>query len=774
MVVQLKEGRMDMKLSQLFSGEVRNGNGASRASQPTPAQIEQVNRQVRSLVPGQTISGEIVGRNGSEVQIRLSEDVVLNARVDRNLNLEVGKNMTFEVKNNGSSLTLSPLFTNVATDVNVLKALDMAGLPVNRISVDMTEQMMAAGMNVSRNSLQRIFREINHFPQSEVSDIINLHKLQIPVNEGNVNQMISYRNLNHQLGQGMDAILGALPEVFDSMAAKGDMEGAVRLYQEVLHLVQEGGEASPSGTLSAGQGTGLPSGQAVPGEGTLLGQPVPGEVGTGQEAGDRSGISSGQAFMGADAVLTEGGVLQGMQTASGEVLGDTGQSLYTVIDSSLSRQEAAEAAGTISGQEGAENTGAVPGQEGAEGEGALSGMETSRITGNTTDGESLKLAGEASGREMVGSGKEVSGRTMPGIPDSEVQGEVPGRGSAAVAEREGGILKRTVVSEEGTKAGLPETAGQGSGTGEEARVRDFGADARAGVFDRGAVMEETADPAMRAEAAREALALFRGLDTSSGELSFLRSQIVQYARGEITTGQFFSILDSFARGTEGASASMHVWTKLFSGSKFRNLLSEQLKNNWMLRPEEVASPGKVEEMYRRLDRQLKSLGSALENAGQTESTAYRAVTSMSQNVDFLQQLNQMYTYVQLPLHMQQRDGHGELYVYTNKKKLTEKDGTVSALLHLDMDYLGPVDVHVSMKNSKVSTRFYLRDDEIIDFMSVHMDVLTKRLQKRGYDCTCSLVLREKAAGEATRGGLEPVLRQNKGMMLSHYAFDVRT
>ena len=93
-----------MKLSQLFSGEVRT-DGPVHTSQPSPAQMEQLNRQIRSLVPGQTITGEIVSRNGGEVQIRLSEDMVLNARVDRNLNMETGRNMTFEVKNNGSALT---------------------------------------------------------------------------------------------------------------------------------------------------------------------------------------------------------------------------------------------------------------------------------------------------------------------------------------------------------------------------------------------------------------------------------------------------------------------------------------------------------------------------------------------------------------------------------------------------------------------------------------------------------------------------------------------
>ncbi len=207
-----------MKLSQLFSGEVRTDTSSHPSqTQMTPAQMESINRQIRSLVPGQTISGEIIARNGSEVQIRLSEDLVLNARVDRNMNIEIGKNMTFEVKNNGSALTLSPLFTNVATDMNVLKALDMAGLPVNGSTVQMTQQLMAAGMSVNKTNLQQIFREINNFPQAEIVDVIHLHKLQMPVNEANINQMISYRNLSHQLTGGMETILEGLPEVLDSM-----------------------------------------------------------------------------------------------------------------------------------------------------------------------------------------------------------------------------------------------------------------------------------------------------------------------------------------------------------------------------------------------------------------------------------------------------------------------------------------------------------------------------------------------------------------------------
>ena len=164
----------------------------------------------------------------------------------------------------------------------------------------------------------------------------------------------------------------------------------------------------------------------------------------------------------------------------------------------------------------------------------------------------------------------------------------------------------------------------------------------------------------------------------------------------------------------------------------------------------------------------------MENAGQNGSEAYKAVSNLSQNVDFLHQINQTYTYIQLPLRLQQGRAQGDLYVYTNKRNLAEKDGKVSALLHLDMEHLGPVDVYVAMQNNKVNTKFYVCDDEMLDFLEAHMDLLTSRLQKRGYDISFSMETRGEKDLSTSNGGLAPLLEKEKGVALSQYAFDVRT
>ena len=58
-----------MKLTGWFSQDKIADN--SRVQTPNNANTEQVNRQIRALVPGQTLRGEVVSREGNNAQIRL-------------------------------------------------------------------------------------------------------------------------------------------------------------------------------------------------------------------------------------------------------------------------------------------------------------------------------------------------------------------------------------------------------------------------------------------------------------------------------------------------------------------------------------------------------------------------------------------------------------------------------------------------------------------------------------------------------------------------------
>ncbi len=95
-----------MKLTGWFAQDKIADN--NRIQIPDSENVEQANRQIRTLVPGQTLRGEIVSREGSNAQIRLLQDVLIDAKVDADIRLELGQNITFQVKSNGQTLNIKP------------------------------------------------------------------------------------------------------------------------------------------------------------------------------------------------------------------------------------------------------------------------------------------------------------------------------------------------------------------------------------------------------------------------------------------------------------------------------------------------------------------------------------------------------------------------------------------------------------------------------------------------------------------------------------------
>ncbi len=244
-----------------------------------------------------------------------------------------------------------------------------------------------------------------------------------------------------------------------------------------------------------------------------------------------------------------------------------------------------------------------------------------------------------------------------------------------------------------------------------------------------------------------------------------------FSQGKITEGQLFSQLNQILSKGAPLSEEQTKWmAKIFEGDEFTKLLKNEMTKQWMLSPEEVGEENKVESLYERLNQQMNRISHVLEQAAQAGSPLAKAAANVSGNIDFMNQLNQMFAYVQLPLKLQGQEANGELYIYTNKKNLAKKEGEVSALLHLDMEYLGSVDVHVSMKESKVATQFYLQDDSALDLIAENIDMLNQRLEKRGYSMNASFILRE----DTSENVMEEILKQEKNIsLISGYSFDVR-
>ncbi|MBQ8189107.1 MAG: flagellar hook-length control protein FliK [Lachnospiraceae bacterium] len=213
-----------------------------------------------------------------------------------------------------------------------------------------------------------------------------------------------------------------------------------------------------------------------------------------------------------------------------------------------------------------------------------------------------------------------------------------------------------------------------------------------------------------------------------------------------------------------------AWKEMLTNPALGKLLKDVLQQNWTMEPMEVANKEAVDEFFEQLRSQTAKLSDLASNTLGKESVLAQSTNQLAQNVDFLNQLNQTFTYVQIPLKMSDQNANGDLYVYTNKKNLAAKDGNVSAFLHLDMDHLGSVDVYVTMEKQKVSTNFKVQDDVTLDLIEANIDLLNARLEKRGYHLKSTVEMQKEEVSVVKE--MQKQMGQTT-LPVAHLSFDAR-
>ncbi len=509
---QIQENSRDMSFSTLEKG-LRNGM-----------------KEMEGKMPGQSVTGEVIEADGQDILLAIGKNQLIRARLSLAMDVEAGQQLTFGIKSiGGMKVVLSPLFENMTSGSGAEKALELAGLPRNEETMKMVEAMMKEGMKLDPDSLSSMYRTVNAHMDADITTLVQLSRMGLPVTEENITQLQSYKNYESQITEGVKILMGEVAEQLSFLAASDNPEDVFTFLKAVL--------GEPSGT---------------------------------------DDVQTEENMAGDDNVI---------QTFKNAVM-----------------TEAPE---------------------------------------------------ETAGKER-----------LPFIPGMAEQAGEKGLGMA--------------LSDVLRKAGFS---------------------------------EETVNACLKGE-------------LPAKELLTELSRLVK--AGRMSTEQKNGILE------------------LLKDNGFLENLKKGLTEKFLLTPDEVGEDGQVEKFYERLDSQLSRMNQALQGMAKENPALSQSLQNLSSNVEFMNQLNQMFTYVQLPLKLSGQEAAGELYVYTNKKNLAKKDGQVSALLHLDLKHLGEIDIHVSLRDSHVSTKFCLSDEKALDLVAANIETLNQRLMKRGYSMDASFEQKDKA------------------------------
>jgi hypothetical protein len=189
---------------------------------------------------------------------------------------------------------------------------------------------------------------------------------------------------------------------------------------------------------------------------------------------------------------------------------------------------------------------------------------------------------------------------------------------------------------------------------------------------------------------------------------------------------------------KGEAMDPDAFREILSSKGYRKISSDQILQQWTLTPQELTREHSVNDLYQRMSGQLQQLQEAVAGFQKAGEMVSQAADNLSSNIDFMNQIAQLYTYVQIPFRLSGQNVNSELFVYSNKNASERQDDTLSAFLHFDMEHAGSMDISVKLKQKNVSTNWYLDSEDTLLLVEQNISQLTQRLEAKGYTCDMHL------------------------------------
>ena len=223
--------------------------------------------------------------------------------------------------------------------------------------------------------------------------------------------------------------------------------------------------------------------------------------------------------------------------------------------------------------------------------------------------------------------------------------------------------------------------------------------------------------------------------------------------------------------SNSGSITREMLQEVFSSKDVQNLMKQVIEQQLLIEPKDMKDGEKLKKLYDTLDSKTQSIEGLLQEVGLKDTPLSQTVSEIHANIDFMNKINEAYTFAQIPLKMSNQNASGQLYVYTSKRNLEDPERDVTAFLHLDLEHLGATDVSVRMHKKEVSTKFYMENDAAYDLVKAYMPQLEDRLRAKGYNCKIEIENEGRHVNF-----VEDFLKKDTPSvgMLHRYSFDVRT
>ena len=277
--------------------------------------MQKVVSTLEELSSGSVFEGTVSSVKNGKVTLALSDGQTITARLSGKVPLSQGTPMFFQVKSNdGVTIEIKP-YTGAGSGGNPIltNALTEGTVPVTERNLAMVDAMMKEQMPIDKQSLLNMARIANMNPGVNITTVVSMTKLGIPVSPEMAAQFENYMTDEHAILQEMDQAMNELADLAGSKNLTPDQ--AVQMNQKIVTILLPeqtvtGAQVNAEGQIETG------------GQTTAEGQIVTG----GQITAEGQIVTGGQTTAEGQ-ILTDGRLGAEEQTVNGEQTTTAGQAI---------------------------------------------------------------------------------------------------------------------------------------------------------------------------------------------------------------------------------------------------------------------------------------------------------------------------------------------------------------------------------------------------------------------------------------------------------------
>lgn len=686
------------------------------------------------LYEGDIIRGEISDLYNNDITITLEDNTILRAKIAGSPALSIGQTAAFRLSSISGGNILLEAIKNSYTDNELTiinKALDEAGLPTTKHNQSAVKALIDNMLPINKESIQHLMQQSYDYKTTDMNTLAIMNRLMMNINSDTVKQFSNYMSGTHQLLGQITQFSQNIPALLNTLAENGPSETLSMFGEKLLSIALYDNTVNvTSGAPVISQ---LPDGQMQELLDLLSNTPLTEDTIAQLEDGSLTVYDALSLIR--DAITS--GTIKLPDNMPKEALTDKLFLINTTLEQAVDEETVMKQT-----EDSVKN---IP---------VVDDSTTSEAAQNSTDNtEAAKASASASEETAQTQDKQVE------IEEGKQEPQTTGRLNFANKFFQT-ITETAKNSINNTLNFLQQTTNQG--TKQEQPEIHTVIDTLAELYSKESKENDYLDTFLTTGERNELLSKFSSLPVSKSFINKIMS-------GEATAKEVVTVAKNIIPLAEPSAVQ-----ELFSSHVFENIFGKFLQSSWTLSPDKLKKDGEISSFYDKMKTQLKQFEGLIQTAlsGDDSDHMERSAHDMESNIEFMKTLSETFSYMQMPLKLQNQNAHADLYVYTQKEKLRRNPDSVHVLLHLTLEHLGDIDIYVDKNKYDVTTKFMLSDAPSVDLIKTNANMLKDALNQQGYSCQVNVSQAETETSTVNEF-IDAKINTSATADMKRFSFDIR-